>query len=193
MPGGPQERPRAGASWRNYHHGVPERIRSFLSPKLYTLAAVLTVIVPLDQLTKYWVATHVSPWEPITIIDGLFQITHARNPGGVFGLAQELPVWIFVLLAVAALWLIGSFYRSLEAGDQRQALSLGLILAGALGNLIDRLARGEVIDFLQFDLGLFVFPDFNVADSAIVIGVGLLLLEMVSQQAGEKVPGESDG
>ena len=173
--------------------------RGALSPKLYTLAAVLAVIIPLDQLTKYWVATHVSPWEPITVIDGLLRITHARNPGAVFGLAQELPVWIFVLLTVAALGLIGSFYRSLEADDQRQALSLGLILAGAIGNLIDRLTRGEVVDFVQFDLGLFVFPDFNVADSAIVIGVGLLLLEMLSQQASQKVPearqnvqGESD-
>ena len=174
---------------------MPEGIRSALSPtpKLYTLAAVLAAIVPLDQLTKYWVATNVSPWEPITVIDGLLKITHARNPGAVFGLAQELPVWVFVLLTVAALWLIGSFYRSLEADDQRQALSLGLILAGALGNLIDRLTRGEVVDFLQFDLRLFVFPDFNVADSAIVVGVGLLLLEMLSQPADEKVPGESDG
>ena len=174
---------------------MPEGIRSALSPtpKLYTLAAVLAAIVPLDQLTKYWVATNVSPWEPITVIDGLLKITHARNPGAVFGLAQELPVWVFVLLTVAALWLIGSFYRSLKADDQRQALSLGLILAGALGNLIDRLTRGEVVDFLQFDLRLFVFPDFNVADSAIVVGVGLLLLEMLSQPADEKVPGESDG
>ncbi len=184
---------RAGASARNYHDAVPEGIRSTLSPKLYTLAAVLAVIVPLDQLTKYWVATNVSPWEPITVIEGFLKITHARNPGAVFGLAQELPVWIFIALTVVALLLIGSFYRSLEAGDQRQAISLGLILAGALGNLVDRLARGEVIDFVQFDLGLFVFPDFNVADSAIVIGVGLLLLDMAMQPAGERVPGESDG
>ena len=89
--------------------------------------------------------------------------------------------------------MILSFYRGLAADDHRQAISLGLILAGALGNLIDRLTRGEVVDFLQFDFGIFIFPDFNVADSAIVIGVGLLLLEAFTQRTREKVSDEIDG
>ncbi len=164
-----------------------------MTPKLRILGITLAVIVPLDQLTKYWVVKSVSPWEPISVLDGLFRITHARNPGAVFGLAQGLPVWVFVALTLVALWMIGSFYRSVEADDRKQAAALGLILSGALGNLIDRLVRGEVIDFLQFDLRLFVFPDFNVADSAIVIGVGLLLLHVLTQQTGEKASGETEG
>lgn len=168
-----------------------------MTPKLRTLCLALGVIVPVDQLTKYWIVSHVSPWEPITVIEGLFHITHARNPGAAFGLAQELPVWVFVGLTFLALWMILSFYRSLEPADVRQASALGLILGGAIGNLIDRLVRGEVVDFLQFDLHLFVFPDFNVADSAIVIGVGLLLLDLLFRGeahhvAGDEVPAEPE-
>ncbi len=164
-----------------------------MTPKLRTLGIVFGTVIPLDQLTKYWVATSVSPWEPISVIDGLFRITHSRNPGAAFGLAQNLPVWVFVGLTFVALWMILSFYRGLAADDHRQAISLGLILAGALGNLIDRLTRGEVVDFLQFDFGIFIFPDFNVADSAIVIGVGLLLFEALTQRTREKVSDEIDG
>ncbi|MEE8313221.1 MAG: signal peptidase II [Myxococcota bacterium] len=164
-----------------------------MTPKLRTLGIVICTVIPLDQLTKYWVATSVSPWEPISVIDGLFRITHSRNPGAAFGLAQNLPVWVFVGLTLVALWMILSFYRGLEADDHLQATSLGLILAGALGNLSDRLVRGEVVDFLQFDFGIFIFPDFNVADSAIVIGVGLLLLEALTQHTRAKVSDETDG
>jgi signal peptidase II len=72
--------------------------------------------------------------------------------------------------------LIFSFYRQLSAHDRISAIALGLILGGAIGNLIDRLLRQAVVDFLRFDFGFFTYPDFNIADSAIVIGVGCLLL-----------------
>jgi len=91
-----------------------------------------------------------------------------------------------------ALGLIGSFFRQIDEHDRLSAFSLGLIVSGALGNLTDRVFRGEVIDFLQFDFGLFVFPDFNLADSAIVIGVGLLLLDVVTQESEESVSRETD-
>ena len=94
--------------------------------------------------------------------------------------------------------MIASFFRSIEPHDRLSAVSLGLIISGALGNLIDRLARGgEVVDFLQFNLGLFVFPDFNVADMAISFGVALLLLDVVTQETESSVqpknaPGEKE-
>jgi signal peptidase II len=72
-------------------------------------------------------------------------------------------------------------------------VSLGLIVSGAFGNLTDRVVHQEVVDFLQFDLGLFIFPDFNVADSAIVIGVGLLLLDTFTREAERAVPREPEG
>ena len=156
-----------------------------MTPKLKALLTVMVVILPLDQLTKYWIATNVSPHAPIRVIEGFFSITHARNPGAALGLAQDVPVFVFIVLTCVALGLIGSFYRKVSPADSLSGTALGLILAGAIGNLVDRVLRGEVVDFLQFDLGLFIFPDFNVADSAIVIGVGLLLLDVVTSETEE--------
>jgi signal peptidase II len=164
-----------------------------MSPKVRTLIALLVSVVLLDQLTKGWIANYVSPFEPITVIEGFFRITHSRNPGAAFGLAQSMHVSVFVALTILALALIGSFFRQIAADDRLSATSLGLIMAGAIGNLIDRVTRGEVVDFLQFDLGLFIFPDFNVADSAICIGVALLLLDVVVQEAEESVGRPVDG
>jgi len=162
-----------------------------MTPKLRTLLSIIAVVVPLDQLTKSLVVAYVergSYWAPFAALDGFFRVTHARNPGAALGFAQGLPVWVFVVLAVVALVMIASFFRKLEATDRLSAVSLGLIISGALGNVIDRVARGgEVVDFLQFNLGLFIFPDFNVADAAISVGVALLLLDVVTQETEEGV------
>ncbi len=127
-----------------------------MTPKLRTLLALIAVIVPLDQITKSLVSAYIergSYWVPIEMLDGFFRVTHARNPGGALGLAQGLPVIVFVVLALVALVMIGSFFRRIEPGDRLSAVSLGLIVSGAVGNLIDRILRGgEVVDFLQFDL-----------------------------------------
>jgi signal peptidase II len=156
-----------------------------VSPKLRLLLIVFAVVLPLDQLTKLWVVTNVHPFDPIVVLEGFFRITHARNPGAALGLFRGTPVVVFVGLTAVALVLISSFYRRIEADDRLSTMALGMILGGAIGNLVDRLFRaGEVVDFLQFDLGLFIFPDFNVADSAIVIGIALLLRDLVLPQAG---------
>jgi signal peptidase II len=170
-----------------------------MSPKLRTLLILMAVIVPLDQLTKYLVVSNVEHGSyvvPFAALEGFFRITHARNPGAALGLAQNVHVYFFVALTLVALGLIISFFRRIEPHDKLSAVSLGLIVSGAMGNLLDRVVRGEVIDFLQFDLGLFIFPDFNVADSAIVIGVALLLLDVVTQETEESAtpkPEERDG
>jgi signal peptidase II len=165
-----------------------------MSPKLRTLLILVAVIVPLDQLTKYLVVTNVEHGGyavPFAALDGFFHITHSRNPGGALGLGQGVHVYFYVALTIVALGLIGSFFRRIEAGDRLSAVSLGLIVSGALGNLLDRVVRGEVIDWAQFNLGLFIFPDFNVADSAIVIGVALLLLDVVTQETEAGVTAKS--
>ncbi len=158
-----------------------------MTPKLRTLLVLVVLVVPLDQLTKSWVAASIPYGGWVDVIPGFFKITHARNPGAALGLAPDVPVAVFIVLTFVALGLIASFYRRLEPDDRLSAVSLGLILAGALGNLIDRVWHGEVVDFLQFDLGLFIFPDFNVADSAIVIGVALLLIDVVTQETERSV------
>ena len=166
-----------------------------MSPKLRIVLVLAAVLVPFDQLTKWWIANNVSPLAPIDVIPGFFRLTHARNPGAALGFFQEIPIAVFIALTLVALGLIWSFYRQVENDDRMSAAALGLIIAGALGNLIDRVVHQAVIDFLQFDLGLFIFPDFNVADSAIVIGVGLLLLDVLTAEAQESAaePPGSEG
>ena len=163
-----------------------------MSLKLRVVLLLVAVLVPLDQATKWWVENNVAPLEPIVVIDGFFRITHARNPGAALGLFQGVPMAAFIALTCVALALIWSFYRQVRPDDKLSAAALGLIVSGAFGNLIDRIWRQEVVDFLQFDLGLFIFPDFNVADSAIVIGVGLLLLDVVTSEAEESAPAEPE-
>ncbi len=162
-----------------------------MTPKAKAVATCVLLVVPLDQLTKWWIATTIPHGGWIDVIDGFFRLTHARNPGAALGLFREAPMWIFIGLTTAALILIGSFYRKLPPTDRFSSSALGLILAGAIGNLLDRVRLGEVVDFLQFDLGLFIFPDFNVADSSIVIGVSLLLLEVVALETEESVSSEA--
>ncbi len=148
-----------------------------MSPKLRIVLVLAVCVVSLDQLSKLVVEWYVPLYDSVRVIPGFFSITHSRNPGAALGLFRDLPVGVFVVLTGAALALIYSFYRSIRPDDRLSATALGLIFAGAIGNLIDRVWRGEVVDWAQFDLGLFIFPDFNVADSAIVMGVGLLLLD----------------
>lgn len=155
-----------------------------MSPKLRLLLLVSCLVLPMDQLTKAWVVSSVNPFEPHVVVEGFFQITHARNTGAALGLFQGTPVTVFVGLTLLAIGLIISFYRRIDAEDRVSVVALGMILGGAVGNLIDRVARGEVVDFIQFDLRLFVFPDFNIADSAIVVGIALLLRDLVLPQHG---------
>ncbi len=163
-----------------------------MTPKLSRLLLVVGIVLPLDWLTKWWVVQNVTPLQPLTLIPDFLRITHARNSGMALGLLQDFPIYLFVGLTLVALVLVFSFYRQLRPDDRHHATALGLILAGALGNLTDRVLRGEVIDFIQFDLGLFIFPDFNVADSAIVIGVALLLLDVVASETEEGVREEPE-
>ena len=153
-----------------------------MTQKLRIILIVGLVVTPLDYLTKIWVETHVPVGGWINVIDGFFRLTHARNSGAALGILPELPWWVFVVLTSIALGLVVSFYRQIGADDRLSASALGLILAGAIGNLIDRVFRHEVVDFLQFDLGLFIFPDFNVADSAICVGVALLMLDFIASE-----------
>jgi signal peptidase II len=163
-----------------------------LSPKLRILLSLVAVIVPLDQFTKWWVSQNVSPASPIEVIPGFFSIAHARNPGAALGLFPDAPIIILIGLTVVALGMILWFYIQVDRNDRLSAVALGLIVSGAIGNLIDRSVHQAVVDWLQFDLGLFVFPNFNVADSAIVIGVGLLLLDVVTSEAEETAPRETE-
>ncbi len=165
-----------------------------MTPKLKLFLAGVMVSLPLDIVTKSWVSSHIAYGDRIPVVEGLFYLTHVRNPGAAFSMLATAPEpfrkWFFLIATGIALVLIVSFYRNLAPRDRLSGLALGLILGGAVGNLIDRVRLGEVVDFLRVQLwGGYAWPDFNVADSAIVVGVGLLVLELIaSESAARRAP-----
>jgi signal peptidase II len=159
-----------------------------------TLAAVtLVVVLILDQITKALALAHLSPGQAVGIIDGFFSLTLVMNPGLAFGFLSSTPVawrWIVALLSIGALVVLGVVgLRLLPTGGWLSGLALGLIFGGAIGNLIDRARFGAVVDFLDFYWRGYHWPAFNVADSAISVGVTLLALKLLVSPP----PGPGDG
>lgn len=147
-------------------------------------------VLLLDRVTKIWIRTHLGPWDKIPVIPGYFDIVHFENRGMAFGVFNNgassprmmvLAGLAAVILAVVV-YLIWRLPRPLPAAEQWTPFALGLILGGALGNLYDRVLRGSVTDFLDFYAGSHHWPAFNVADSAITIGVCLLALQWLREQ-----------
>jgi signal peptidase II len=168
-----------------------------MTPKLRIATGAFLIVLALDLATKIAIDTHLSYADRIPVIPGFFYITHVRNTGAAFGLFADAPqlyrMIFFISVSLIAVGIIISFFRKLSPGDRLAALALGLILGGAIGNLIDRIFRQEVIDFLHFRLWRgYSWPDFNVADSAIVVGVGFLMLELLASE-GEQRKSANDG
>ena len=162
-----------------------------MTPKLKVFLGGVLVSLPFDIATKQWVVDSLAYGDRLSVVDGFFYLTHVRNPGAAFSMFATAPEpfrkWFFLIATSVALVLIFSFFRSLTPGDRLSAGALGLILGGATGNLLDRLRYGEVIDFLHFRLWSgYSWPDFNVADTAIVIGVALLILELVTTESAQR-------
>ena len=151
------------------------------SRKYHFLLAVIVVL--LDRVSKWLVATNISLHDSVTIIPGFFRLTHVENPGAAFGLfAEGSPTWtiaMLVVFSVVALVVIGLLLWKNSLAMNVTGVGLALILGGAIGNLWDRLLTGHVVDFLDFFVDGYHWPAFNVADSAIVIGAGLLIAEIL--------------
>lgn len=141
------------------------------------------VIVALDQLTKGWIKATLALHDSITVIPGIFDITHVRNTGAAFGILNGLEFaykpLVMVLVAIVALVAVGMYAVTLPAGQRVARYGLALILGGAVGNLIDRATMGFVIDFVDVSWRGVHFWAFNVADSAITVGVSLMLLDVL--------------
>jgi len=150
----------------------------------FVLAAV---VVLLDRWTKRAVAAHIALYAHIQIIPGIFRLTHTENTGAAFSLFADSPShWktgLLITFSVMAMVIV-----SVLLWGQRRALSLtgvalSLILGGAIGNLWDRVASGRVVDFLLFYFRQYQWPVFNLADSCIVVGASLLVLEILFHKA----------
>lgn len=169
-----------------------------MTPKQLVGWSAFLGCLALDQASKFLVDTNMSYADRIEMIEGFFYLTHVRNPGAAFGLfadgAPEIRLTFFITISLVAIGIVISFFRQLAPGDRLSALALGCILGGAVGNLIDRVFRGEVVDFLHFRLwGGYSWPDFNFADSFIVIGVGLLILELLASEGESRATQDGAG
>ncbi|MFK5926805.1 MAG: signal peptidase II [Desulfuromusa sp.] len=144
--------------------------------QLFALVAGISLL--LDQLSKYYINSSFELGESKRVVSNFFHITYVRNPGAAFGILSDnairLPffITISILAALGILWYI----RKISSEKRWQQLALGLILSGALGNLIDRIRFSEVVDFLDVHWYNYHWPAFNVADSAICVGVTIMFI-----------------
>lgn len=144
------------------------------------LLAIAGVVILLDQVTKAWIMATLRVHEGFPVIDGFFDIVHVQNPGAAFGfLAGASPAFrsvFFIAVTAVAILIIFQYLRKARVEDVALIVALALIVAGAVGNLIDRVRFGKVVDFLDVYIGTYHWPAFNVADSAITCGAILLAM-----------------
>jgi signal peptidase II len=148
--------------------------------RAYGIAAA---VFALDRLTKWIVETRLSFTDTHQVIPGFFDIVRSENRGVAFGIfndsTSEWRTMLLVALSLAAVVVVGFMLRKARHMDRASLWALSLILGGAAGNVFDRILRGRVTDFLELYLGNYHWPTFNVADSAIVIASGLLILDLL--------------
>jgi signal peptidase II len=151
------------------------------------LLILAALVVVADRCSKLWIVHHINPGYAITVIPGVFRLTHVLNTGAAFSLFDTFsPIVVrnsliafsvlAVIIVLAMLWRVG---RDLSL----TGIALALILGGAIGNLYDRLHFSHVVDFLEVHIVHYHWPDFNIADSCIVIGACLLLIEIFRPQS----------
>jgi signal peptidase II len=149
--------------------------------KYHFLIALFVVV--LDRVSKWTIAHRLTLHDSIPVIPGFFRITHTENRGAAFGLFAESPsewkVALLIVFSVVALLIVSSLLWKNSHSLNTTGIGLALILGGAIGNLWDRLVSGHVVDFLLFYIGSYQWPVFNFADSAIVVGAGLLVFEIL--------------
>jgi signal peptidase II len=158
--------------------------------RLAPYLAVLSGLVLLDQVTKAILVRKLELHEYRPIIDGLLSLSHVNNRGAAFGFLSDAklpyqPV-LLSLLSVAALAAIAYYFVRLPASARLPRVALALVLGGAVGNLIDRVRLGYVVDFIHVYWQQHAWPDFNVADSAITVGVVLLILDILREPHADR-------
>ncbi len=151
-------------------------------PFLFLIGGITIPVVVLDQVSKLFVKAHMELYESIPIVRNYFDITYTQNPGAAFSLLAQAAPWVreafLMLLASAAILVLLVLVVRVERVSVN-SIAFALVLGGAAGNLIDRAVRAQVIDFIRVHYYDLSFPVFNVADSAITIGVALILLTLV--------------
>lgn len=157
-----------------------------MKQKYLILFSLSGLVLSCDQLTKYFVHTHLPLGEARSVIPGLVALVYTRNNGFAFGMLQKAPPSLqeifFIGVPVFALILIVLIFIKLRDNQMLTSIALTTILAGAIGNLVDRLQYGFVIDFLDIFWGSAHLPPFNIADCSIIIGVLLMFINTLKQE-----------
>ena len=157
-------------------------------------SAIITAIIFVDQLTKFMVVRRFRLHESVRVIPGFFDLTYVRNPGAAFGFLADAPgMWrsiFFITVSIIALAVIIALVRT--GHDRLSLMAFALIGGGAVGNLIDRIRFGEVVDFIDWYYRTYHWPTFNIADSAISLGVGLMAIDMLFSKP-QRHRGTEDG
>ena len=142
---------------------------------------VSLAVISLDQWTKWLVEIHLPQHTAQQILPGFLNLTHVRNTGVAFGLFASHGMnggsWLLTLLGLAALAAVGIYFWFASVHDRLLLVSLALVVGGAVGNLIDRMSSGAVTDFIDVYVGTWHWPSFNVADSAISVGIVLMAID----------------
>ena len=156
--------------------------------KYSLVAAIIALVVALDQLTKLLVVKKFFLHETVKVVPGFFNLTYVRNPGAAFGiLAGAQAYWrvaFFIVVSCAALAVLALLVRKTE--ERLPLVAYAFVGGGAVGNLIDRVRFGEVVDFVDWYYKSYHWPAFNVADAAITLGVVLLAVDMLFPRKGEE-------
>ncbi|PLT34281.1 signal peptidase II [Bacillus sp. V5-8f] len=142
-------------------------------------------VIALDQLTKWLVVKNMELGESIAIIQDFLYITSHRNRGAAWGILQG-QMWFFYIITVVVVVSLVYYLQKMGRQSTLLGVSLGLMLGGAIGNFIDRIARKEVVDFINTYIFSYNFPIFNIADSALTIGVGLMIIYMLLEEKRSK-------
>lgn len=145
---------------------------------MYLYYIIAIIVIGIDQLSKWIIVNTMEYGEQITVMENFFYLTSHRNEGAAWGILQGQMLFFYIITAVVVIGII--FYMQKYAKESKLlAISLSLILGGALGNFIDRLFRKEVVDFFDFIIFKYDYPIFNVADSALVVGVMLIIIATI--------------
>lgn len=143
---------------------------------IYYLIAL--VVIAIDQLSKWIIVKNMEIGESIPIINHVFYITSHRNRGAAWGILEN-KMWFFYIITVIFVIFIVFYMEKYAKTDKLLGVALGLILGGAIGNFIDRVFRKEVVDFIHTYIFSYNFPVFNIADTALCVGVGLMIIQTI--------------
>ena len=157
--------------------------------KYIKLILVAGLVVLADQISKALILKYLPLHNSIAVIAGFFDITHIRNPGGAFGLMANVGptvrTVVFLIISTLAVGLILYFYSKTPSRYALLSTGFALIFGGAIGNLIDRFRFGNVVDFLDVYIGNFHWPAFNIADSAITVGIFIFIFHLLFKKLPE--------